>query len=199
MKKELLLKLNKCLEEIKKVNYQNLFRLENFKLYDIAYELENEKDYDIFNDFCFSEFNFFDEILKENGCKLIQFGRTSNNYIVGESNTISEYDRNEVLRYSNNEDYKLYIILNDFINENIDYDLSVNIENGIVTSFENKDVDDNYLKEYYNIDSILNNIDDDLKYYIKNNITDVNNVFKYVDDFKKNQIEIFRDFKENCY
>lgn len=180
------------IEEIEKI-----LDMYNLKLHDLAcYDDCTIEEFNLFTDI---EYEFFNEYLRENSCKLHHYARTSSFFILNDNSKINEY----ILMRGSNISFteKIETLVDAFLYEYIDYNLE--IENLVLTiegdtiksAFDIPFLEDEEEEEDYN--NYFDTLDKDLIEFIEYNITNVNNVIKYIEDFKKNQIMYFKDWKEN--
>lgn len=133
----------------------------NLKLYDVAFECE---DNELFNLFCEDSYEMFNDMLEDRGLKTVQIGRASSFYIV------PEYYENAFY----NEEFDRYGFYESYIGDNLFGDMEVEKSEGI---------------SQYDIDIINKEVKN-----FKESIIDVIEVYKYIEEFKKNQLEIFNDW-----
>lgn len=124
------------------------------------------KNDEIFNSFCEYNFEMFSDFLEDKNLKLKPNGNTSSFYIVSKYYE-SVFERNNFNKYNFYFDY-------------IGGDLYLTIEN-------EKESD---LSEYDK-----NIMDREIKDF-KESMIDVLSAYKYIEDFKKNQIEIYNEWLE---
>ena len=176
---------------------EKILDMYNLKLYDLAcYDGCDIEDFNLFADI---EYEIFSEYLRENSCKLHHYARTSSFFILNEDSKVDEYILMRGSSISFTE--KIETLVNAFLCEYVDYYLE--IENLILTiegdtiksTFDIPYLENEEEEEDYN--NYFDTLDKDLIEFIEYNITNVNNIIKYIEDFKKNQIMYFKDWKEN--
>lgn len=198
MKKSVLRKsIERIINKIVRIEgIEKILDIYNLKLHDLAcYDDCTIEEFELFT---YIEYENFSEYLKENSCKLHYYTKTSSFFILNDNSKINEYILMRGSSISFTE--KIETLVDAFLYEYIDYNLE--IENLILT-IEGDTIkstfDVPYLEEEeeesYN--DYFNTLDKDLIEFIEYNITNVNNVIKYIENFKKNQIMYFEDFKEN--
>lgn len=198
MKKSVLRKsIERIINRIVRIEgIEKILDMYNLKLHDLAcYDNCTIEEFDLFADI---EYKFFNEYLKENSCKLHHYASTSSFFILNDNSKINEY----ILMRGSNISFteKIETLVDAFLYEYIDYNLE--IENLILTiegdsiksTFDIPYLEEEEEKDY---DNYFDTLDKDLREFIEYNITNVNNVIKYIEDFKKNQIMYFKEFKEN--
>ena len=204
MKKNTLLNLlNKNIMDLENrigdsINY--LGNTTNLKLYDVSmYCYENNIEDDYFNFFCECEYNYFNDTLKENNIELKYIGRTSTFRVIGENYfngywsiyDIEDFDKNISIREKIG-----YIIENYFYKEyNIGLEFEYDKEGNII-NFDYEELK-NYMLGYNDSKEVLKNLYIEL---LSNNLIEelynIVSTYKYINDFKENQIEIFKNFLE---
>ena len=199
MKKSVLRKsIERIINRIVRIEgIEKILDMYNLKLYDLA--CYDDCDIEDFNLFADIEYEIFSEYLRENFCKLHYYARTSSFFILNDNSRINNY----ILMRGSNISFteKIETLVDAFLYEYIDYNLE--IENLVLTiegdniksTFDIPYLEDEEEEEDYN--NYFDTLDEDLGEFIEYNITNVNNVIKYIEDFKKNQITYFKDFKEN--
>ena len=190
-------KLNKQFKKLQKhtqdLNYTNL------KLYEVAYYVGNdEKLLKHFDNFCECEYDYFQYWLDENMLKTEYIGRTSSFKFYGG------------YAESNFYDFDIYDMKDD---QNIFDTLGFGFESELETLFNSND----FYQAYYNLENDLNydlldcdDLDDletgledtieELEEYLQayyKEIKDVKRAYKWLESYKDNQIENFKDFVAN--
>ena len=177
--------LNDVIENINLNSLSNIGKTTNLKLYDIAFNYSNIEDFeDLFYNFCEINYDAFIEYLDELDLKMTHIGNTSSFYI--ESNRkdfYSCYYQSEYEEKSNEE--KLQLILNNEANLYGLYCDEIIFKNGKVYSIDKDYMDDEDIKFYTR--ELLDTIE-----IIKN----INKAYEFIDNFKNEQIELFREFLE---
>ena len=198
MKKSVLKKsIERIINRIVRIEgIEKILDMYNLKLHDLAcYDNCTIEEFDLFADI---EYKFFNEYLKENSCKLHYYARTSSFFILNDNSKINEY----ILMRGSNISFteKIETLVDAFLYEYIDYNLEIEnliltIEGDTIKSvFDIPYLEEEEEKDY---DNYFDTLDKDLIEFIEYNITNVNNVIEYIENFKKNQIMYFKDFKEN--
>ena len=199
MKKSVLRKsIERIINRIVRIEgIEKILDMYNLKLYDLAsYDDCSIKDFELFT---YIEYENFSEYLKENSCKLHYYANTSSFFILNDNSKINEY----ILMRGSNISFteKIETLVDAFLYEYIDYNLEIEnliltIEGDIIKSaFDIPFLEDEEEEEDYN--NYFDTLDKDLIEFIEYNIANVNNIIKYIEDFKKNQITYFKEFKEN--
>lgn len=204
MKKNTLLNLlNENVSDLKNrigdsINY--LGNTTNLKLHEIAmYCYDNNIEIELFNIFCQFEFDNFMEILKENDIELNYIGRTSTFRVVGDFYFNDYRNIYELENFENTTLLKekiAYMIENYFYaNYNYSFDFQFDKEGNII-NFDYEELK-NYILEYNDSKEVLKNIYKEL--WNNNVIEELNNIvstYKYIQEFKENQVEYFKNFIE---
>ena len=207
MKKNIIDKLNKGLEKIfltANKDYINCIgRCEDLKLHDIACsDLYNDDD---FNNFCYYAFNDYEDFENTLSVKREYIHLSSKFYILPSDNILSFFD----IEYLKNMSYKekILYLLDIFISTQIDYSLSIDdlivIDNNKITDIGNLATD--FIKDCYNyfytnsknIDDIINDFINDFNKFINDYFEDVWKLYDYIDDFKENQLEFYKNYITN--
>ena len=169
---------------------ENVGVITDLKLYDLFYDSGIDFNDAMFEDFCYCEFNFFNGYLVENCCKCDYIGRTS-------KFTVNSSYRDFLCSYYNQCDYfannklttldKKVMIITEWLYYN----------DSICIASENKlsESDAEILDAYDNCTykETIEYIKRDFKDCIEC-LRDIKNVYDYINDFKKNQIENFMAF-----
>lgn len=160
---------------MKKFTRKSMRKLQQFVERKGMYELPiiNLKLYDVafkcendelFSSFCEYNYEMFNDMLEDRGLKTVQIGWTSSFYIV------PEYYENAFY----NEEFDRYGFYENYIGTDLLNDMEVEKLEGI---------------SQYDIDIIDKEVKD-----FKESIINVIEVYQYVNEFKKNQLEIFNDW-----
>ena len=190
-------KLNKQFKKLQKhtkeLNYTDL------KLHDVSFYVGNdEKLLNHFENFCQCEYDYFQYWLEENMLQTEYIGRTSSFKFHGgyaESNfyDFDIYDMKDDQNIFDTLGYGLEseteLLLNSSNLKEFYYDLENNL---------NYDLQDNDNLE--DLESEIDVIIDDLKDYLQayyKEIKAVKRAYKWLEDYKKYQVESFKDFVEN--
>ena len=204
MKKNIIDKLNKGLEKIfltVNKDYINCIgRCTDLKLYNIiCSDLYND---DNFNDFCYYAFNDYEDFENTLNAKREYIHLSSKFYILPDDNILNFFD----IQYLENMSYKekILYLLDIFISTQIDYSLSIDdlivIDNNKITDVGNLATD--FIKDCYNyfytnsknIDDIINEFINDFNKFINDYFEDVWKLYDYIDDFKENQLQYYKDY-----
>ena len=190
-------KLNKQFKKLQK-HTQDL-SYTNLKLHDIAFYVgDNEKLLNHFENYCHSEYEYFNDWLQENNLKIEQIGRTSSFYFYSDESPYNFYD------------FDIYDMKDD---NNIFNTLGYGLESELETLFDS----DDFYQAYYNLEndchmSLTDEYDlDDLEIELENSIEEleeylqayykeikaVKRAYKWLEDYKKYQVESFKDFVKN--
>ena len=190
-------KLNQQFKKLQKhtkdLNYTDL------KLHDVSYYVGNdEKSLIDFENFCSAEYDYFQYWLEENMLQTEYIGRTSSFKFYGgyaESNfyDFDIYDMKDdqnifdTLGYGLESELETLFISNDF------YQAYYNLENDLKY----------YLLDYDELDDLeaeLENTIEELEEYLHayyKEIKAVKRAYKWLETYKKYQVESFKDFVEN--
>ena len=179
---------------LRKYDVEALFNLYDLKLHDMA-TMDN-LDADLFDFICQCEYDNFREYLEENNCILKYLGRTSSFWVISEYSRISEYDLSETL--SNGLNYKLQVLVNEFLYEYINYDLEVTIDKDFNFTYNSNITDENWydVDDLERLADLLTDYERDLQEFIEYNITKPLEVIEYINDFKANQELIYNEYAE---
>ena len=190
-------KLNKQFKKLQK-HTQDL-NATNLKLHDIAFYVgDDEKLLNHFRNFCEFEYEFFNDWLQEDKLKIEQIGRTSSFYFYSDESPYNFYD------------FDIYDMKED---ENIFDTLGYGLESELETLF----ISDDFYQAYYNLEndchmSLSDDYDlDDLETELDNAIEEleeylqayykqikaVKRAYKWLENYKANQVEDFKDFVAN--
>lgn len=190
-------KLNKQFKKLQKhtqdLDYTDL------KLYDVAFYVDNdERLLKHFENFCECEYDYFQYWLDENMLETEYIGRTSSFYFYGgyaESNFYDfdiydmKDDKNifDTLGYGLESELETLFISDDF------YQAYYNLENDCHIDLSDSD-DLNDLE--IDLDNAIEELQDCLIAYYKE-IKAVKRAYKWLEDYKKHQVESFKDYVEN--
>ena len=190
-------KLNKQFKKLQK-HTQDL-SYTNLKLHDIAFYVgDNEKLLNHFENYCHSEYEYFNDWLQENNLKIEQIGRTSSFYFYSDESPYNFYD------------FDIYDMKED---ENIFDTLGYGLESELETLF----ISDDFYQAYYNLENdchidLSDDYDlDDLETELENAIEEleeylqayykeikaVKRAYKWLENYKKYQVGNFKDYVEN--
>ena len=171
----------------------------NLKLYDVSFYVgDDEKLLNDFANFCECEYDYFQYWLEENMLTTEQIGRTSSFYFYGGHSESNFYD------------FDIYEMKED---ENIFDTLGYGLESELETLFNS----DDFYQAYYNLennchvdlsddydledletefDNSIYELEKYLQAYYKE-IKAVKRAYKWLESYKDNQIENFKDFVAN--
>ena len=190
-------KLNRQFKKLQK-HTQNL-NYTDLKLHGIAYYVGgDEKLLNHFENYCHSEYEYFNDWLQEQMLETRQIGRTSSFYFYGghsESNfyDFDIYDMKEDENIFDTLGYGLESELETLFNSNDFYQAYYNLENDCRI-----DLSDNYDLEYLEIefDNATYELEEYLQAYCKE-VKAVKRAYKWLENYKANQIENFKEYVAN--
>ena len=186
-------KLNKQFKKLQEhtinLNYTDL------KLHDVAYYVDSDKRLlNHFENYCQFEYEFFNEWLEENMLKTRYIGRTSSFYFHGQNiYDFDIYDMKEnqsifdTLGYGLESELETLFISDDF------YQAYYNLENDC-----HIDLSDDYDLEDLEteLDNSIYELEEYLQAYYKE-IKAVKRAYKWLENYKKYQVDNFKDYVEN--
>lgn len=186
-------KLNRQFKKLQK-HTQDL-NATNLKLYDVAYYVGNdEKLLNHFNIFCDCEYKYFEEYLKENNLRIEHIGRTSSFYFYVQN--IYDFDIYDMKKDENIFDTLAYgigseveTLFNSDSLEHAYYDLENHLYYNLQDSEDLEILNDELDGAFYEIEEYL------IEYYRE--IKDIRRAYKWLEDYKTNQVEIFKSFVES--
>lgn len=190
-------KLNRQFKKLQKhtidLDYTNL------KLYDVAYYIgHNEIEINAFQSFCDMEYDYFEYWLKENNLKIEQIGNTSSFYFYSDENPYNFYDFDiyemkedenifDTLGYCSSDELETLFISDDF------YQAYYNLENDCHMSL----LDDYDLEDLETeLDNAIYELEEYLQAYCVQ-VRAVKRAYKWLENYKANQVENFKDFVAN--
>lgn len=190
-------KLNKQFKKLQK-HTEGLTHT-NLKLHEVAYYIgHNEREINAFQSFCDTEFEYFEYWLQENNLKIEQIGRTSSFYFYSDESPYNFYD------------FDIYDMKED---ENIFDTLGYGLESELETLFNSESMYqafydfENYCRydlldseDLENLDIELDNSIYELEEYLQAyciQVRAVKRAYKWLESYKKNQVENFKDFVAN--
>ena len=190
-------KLNRQFEKLQK-HTQDL-SYTNLKLHDVAFYVGNdERLLKHFENFCECEYDYFQYWLNENMLKTEYIGRTSSFYFYGGYSELNFYDFDiydmkddknifDTLGYGLESDLETLFISDDF------YQAYYNLENDCRI-----DLSDDYDLEDLEteLDNSIYELEEYLQAYYKE-IKAVKRAYKWLENYKANQVEDFKDFVAN--
>ena len=190
-------KLNKQFKKLQK-HTQDL-NATNLKLYDVAYYVgDDEKLLNHFRNFCEFEYEYFEEYLKENMLETEYIGRTSSFKFYGgyaESNfyDFDIYDMKDDENIFDTLGYGLEseteLLLNSSNLKEFYYDLENELNYDLSDSDELDDLETE-------LEDAIEELEEYLQAYYKE-IKGVKRAYKWLESYKDNQIENFKDYVEN--
>lgn len=179
-------------EGIKLINdemVENLGKQENLKLYDIAFNANNNDYEAYFYDFCVDNYEQFEEVEKAFCTKREYIGRTSSFYIVSDGGCIGSCYNGEDYSNLNNLDKKIMII-NEYLTSRISGMINIHDDMSVF------DADIRYISEYDEDGQIIEEIIEDMKQYLLSDLEEINNTYKYIANFKENQVKYWNEYIE---
>ena len=190
-------KLNKQFKKLQK-HTQDL-SYTNLKLHDIAFYVgDNEKLLNHFENYCHSEYEYFNDWLQENKLKIEQIGRTSSFYFYSDESPYNFYDFDiydmkedenifDTLGYGSSDELETLFNSNDF------YQAYYNLENDccidLLDSEDLEDLETEFDNSIYELEEYLQ------AYCIQ--VKAVKRAYKWLENYKANQVDDFKDFVEN--
>ena len=171
----------------------------NLKLYDVSFYVgDNEKLLNHFENYCHSEYEFFNDWLQENNLKTEQIERTSSFYFYGghsESNfyDFDIYDMKEDENIFDTLGYGLESELETLFNSESMYQAFYDFENYCQYDLLDSEDLDNLETEF---DNSIYELEEYLQAYYKE-VKAVKRAYKWLEDYKKYQVESFKDYVEN--
>ena len=186
-------KLNRQFKKLQKhtqgLNYTDL------KLYDVAFYVgDDERLLNHFENFCHFEYEFFNEWLKENMLETEYIGRTSSFYFHGKN--IYDFDIYDMKNDNNIFDTLAYgieseteTLFNSDSLEHFYYDLENYLHYNLQDSEDLENLDDELDSTLYEIEEYL------IEYYRE--IKDIRKAYRWLENYKKYQVEYFKDYVEN--
>ena len=177
--------LNNVIESINLNSLSNIGETTNLKLYDIAFDYCDIEDFEeLFNYFCEVEYNMFIEYLNTLDLKMTHIGNTSSFYIEStRKDFYSDYYQDEYEGKDNKE--KLQLLLDNEANLYSLYCDEIIFKDGKVYSIDTDCIDKEDIKFYTR--ELLDTI---------GIIRDINKAYEYIENFKNEQIELFKEFLE---
>lgn len=171
----------------------------NLKLYDVSFYVGNdEKLLKHFENYCHSEYEYFNDWLQENNLKIEQIGRTSSFYFYSDESPYNFYDFDiydmkedenifDTLGYGLESELETLFISDDF------YQAYYNLENDCcIDLLDSEDLEDLEIE----LDNAIEELEEYLHAYYKQ-IKAVKRAYKWLETYKKYQVESFKDFVEN--
>lgn len=169
---------------------ENIGKVENLKLYDIAFK-SSEEDYNkYFNRFCEDNYMFFEEAEKETTTVREYIGRTSSFYITCNS-IIGSYCL--IKDYKNLTPFKKKILL---LDEYLNHEISCSLDTHDTPSVFDDEIRSVSTYENYSDDEIVTDVLEGIKNVLIDEINDINNTYKYIANFKDNQLEYWNESVE---
>ena len=190
-------KLNKQFKKLQK-HTQDL-SYTNLKLYDVAYYVSHdEKLLNHFENYCHFEYEYFNDWLQENNLKTEQIGRTSSFYFYSDESPYNFYDFDiydmkedgnifDTLGYGSSDELETLFNSDDF------YQVYYNLENDCyIDLLDSEDLEDLGTE----FDNAIYELEEYLQAYYKQ-IKAVRRAYKWLANYKANQVEDFKDFVAN--
>lgn len=186
-------------------NKDGLLSSNNLKVYDVSYYVysEMEKDFPltfeanknsfdgngIFDYFCQTEYDFFEN---ENNLNVLQYIRnTSTFYFVPE----------KLIKRNGSYAYCDYKNKNIFLQTIFDFIIYEECNSNILGLTDKHNIIFEYNKDYFSLEEVAEDIENELQTLIDFNIyelfKDCLQVYNYLTEFKKNQVEIFKTYCED--
>ena len=201
IKKVFVNELNKLVEKIQsnygeKIDY--IGTTTNLKLHDANYLCETEQDYSNFNIFCEQEYQYFEEIEKENETVRDYIGRTSSFYIKPKCDyslfrTFShyEYDKKNILG-------KIIMLIEEYF----EYEYSIDLSIEASYDYEIISINSEYAKELLkgltiNTREFFNTLYEEMEKNILQEVDCIYKTYEFLEDYKENQIEYFKEYLQN--
>ena len=164
----------------------------DLKLYDICceFEFETEEDYRKFETFCSYSFEDFSEFLDKKNLKMEHIGRTSTFRLIDKKSKLSYYYGQEWEDKTLQD--KVIMLLQEFLSYN---NINIQVEEKLYKLYDitYDDIDD----FDYHYDMTRNSDSDfikDFKNFIKYEVEYLEEGYNYIEDFKKNQIDYYKEF-----
>jgi len=190
-------RLNKQFKKLQKhteyLNYTDL------KLHDVAYYVDSdERLLNHFENYCQFEYEFFNDWLKENNLKTEQIGNTSSFYFYSDGSPYDFYDFDiyNIVEDSNIFDtlgYGLESELETLFNSENMYQAFYDFENYChIDLLDSEDLEDLEIE----LDNSIYELEEYLQAYYKE-IKAVKRAYKWLENYKANQVEYFKDFVAN--
>lgn len=190
-------KLNKQFKKLQK-HTQDL-SYTNLKLHDVAYYIgHNEVEIKAFEIYCDMEFEYFNDWLQENNLKIEQIGRTSSFYFYSDESPYNFYDFDiydmkedenifDTLGYGSSDELETLFNSNDF------YQAYYNLENDCrIDLLDSEDLEDLEIE----FDNSIYELEEYLQAYCIQ-VKAVKRAYKWLENYKANQVEDFKDFVAN--
>lgn len=167
----------------------------DLKLHDVAYYIgDDEKSLNVFEDFCQFQYDMFLEWLDENDLNTEYIGRTSSFYFHGQN--IYDFDIYDMKEDNNIFDtlgYGLESELGTLFNSESMYKAFYDFENYYQYDLlDSDDLDDLEIE----LENAIEELQEHLIAYYKE-IKAVKRAYKWLEDYKKHQVENFKDYVEN--
>lgn len=196
-----------------------LLTTKDFKLHDLAMTLNNDNDFDMFNDFTFIEFQEFSRLLEAQGFTLEQIGRTSQHLIVPDCSSplkslidwFNDYKFDEyyhdnpysltdnLLWFLNDCDYRDEMQVFTDLFEGKTYSVGQVIKNYACITRDRGEILDDLIETINELNQVIIDVlIVDYDYYnntIQSDLKDYKIIKDYVKTFKDNQIELFNNYK----
>ena len=196
MKTKILNAFNKELETVRKnsVVYSEMLNdSKNLKLYELSsFEGLEEGDFDLF---CLDSYNSFEDYLKELYLEEVHIGRTSTFYLNSTCFDMYKYDYHGKMTPK-----KIIYLICEYSGIDTDY-IEISETGNITDLLDIKFADgsysswEKYFLEEHDLDAYIS----DLITYVNEFLSEIDNIrkgYEYIDNFKNNQIELFKEWKE---
>ena len=180
--------LNELINKIDMERVEYIGAFENLKLYDVSSCANND---DEFSNFCNDMYNFyFKDMLEYIGLEFNQYGWTSSHYFDIEKDSI--FNHYFPLDYhGKTPKKKALMLIDELCNQLHSIDLKYNDNEFIgVNNYDIESINDDYSQDE------LTQIIDELHEEIINVLDAIGYGYKWIKDFKKNQLEHFRTWKQ---
>ena len=190
-------RLNKQFKKLQK--HTEDLNATNLKLHDIAFYVgDDEKLLNHFRNFCEFEYEYFEEYLKENMLETEYIGRTSSFYFYGGHSESNFYDFDI---YDMKEDENIF----DTLGYGLESETEIIFDSGSLeyAYYELENVLNYDLSDSDELDDLETELEDaieELEEYLQayyKEIKDIRKAYKWLESYKDNQIENFKDFVAN--
>lgn len=189
--------LNEMVNKMNLSLFKNIGELENLKLYDVCYYChDNDIEENLFNLFCEDSYNMhFLEMLEQENLQWLQIGRTSSHYFDIDDLPLFHLYYQEDYNHKTNKQ-KAFMVLDELLNSLYNIELEFNGDE--ITNVHNCDIEtieNDYTQEE------LKEIIKELKESVIYTVTTINKGYKWLDEFKKHQIDNFKEwlkYNEEC-
>lgn len=187
-------KLNKQFKKLQKHTKELTYT--DLKLHDVAFYVgDDEKLLNYFETFCEFEYEYFEDWVYENHLRMEQLGHTSSFYFYGKEDSyeIDIYDMKKDETIFDTLGYGLETEIETLFNSDNFYQAYYNLENDC--HIDLSDGDD--LEELESVlDDSIEELEDYLRVYYRE-MRNIRKMYKWLEDYKANQVEYFKDYVEN--